>query len=129
MQNDYAEALIAHIASGTPFDKALSGLGSVLVRKHHLKLLPAILRLVLRTLESEKGVLKATTRTAQAKVSKTEQARLEKALADLGVTQETPTEKIVDETLIGGFIVTYAYHEQDHSYKRVLTNLYESITA
>lgn len=129
MHTDYANALLAHLASGTSFDAAMDGLVSVLERKHHTKLLPAILRLVLRTLEAEKGVLKATVRTAHASVSATDKAKIAEALTALGVTAETPTEEIVDETLIGGFIATYAHHEQDHSYKRALTNLYESITA
>ncbi len=129
MQNDYANALLAHITSGTPLDEALAGLVSVLKQKHHTKLLPGVLRLVLRTLEAEKGVLKATVRTAHASVSAADKAKIEAALAALGVTADTPVEEVVDETLIGGFIATYAHHEQDHSYKRALTNLYESITA
>lgn len=129
MQNDYAQAFLAHIASGTSFDTALAGLVSVLTRRNHTKLLPSILRLVLRKLEAAKGTKRATVRVASATMSQADTAKLTAALEALGVHEGTPTEEIVDETLIGGFVLQYNYHEQDHSYKRVLTNLYESITA
>jgi F0F1-type ATP synthase delta subunit len=129
MQNDYAQAFIAHLKAGTSFDEALAGLVAVLTRRSHTKLLPSVLRLVLRTLEAAKGIEGAAIRTARQTLSETDAMKLKVALTALGVTEHTPVEETVDETLIGGFVAEFNYHEQDHSYKRVLTNLYESITA
>ncbi len=129
MQNDYAQAFLAHLATGASFDEALTGLVAVLTRRNHSKLLPNILRLVLRTLEAAKGVSTASVRVATPTLNAADTAKLTTALKALGVTEHTAVQEIVDETLIGGFIATFNYHEQDHSYKRALTNLYESITA
>jgi F0F1-type ATP synthase delta subunit len=129
MQNDYAQAFLAHVATGASFDESLAGLVAVLQRRNHTKLLPSILRLVLRTLEAVKGVSTASVRVATATMSDADKAKLTAALKALGVTEHTAVETVVDETLIGGFIAIFNHHEQDHSYKRTLTNLYESITA
>lgn len=129
MQHDYAQALISHLENGVSADEALAGLVAVLTRRHHQKLLPLILRVALRTLEADTAKRSAVVRVASPKVTKENEATIKAALSALGVTAATPVDEVIDETLIGGFIARYNFTEQDHSYKRVLTNLYESITA
>ncbi len=129
MQNDYAKAFMAHIASGASVDAALSGLVQVLKRRHHTKLLPTVLRIVLRTLEADAGLDRATIRFAREADRTALESEIARALASLGATTGVTTVEVVDETLIGGFVAQYAYREHDQSYKRALTNLYESITA
>lgn len=129
MQHDYAQAFIAIIHDGTPIDSALSGLKAALAKKHHDKLFVPILSEVLRVLQSEKGVRTATVTLAKATVTDFEREQIQAGLRALGVTTSTTQVEVVDETLIGGFIATFDHQEYDHSYKRVLKSLYESITA
>lgn len=128
MKTEYAQALLATLEDGMSVDTALSGLKVALQKKHHEKLFAPVLLEVLRVLEAEKG-----TKTAEIRVAKTAdlsalKSQIETTLQSLGVSSDTQVKEVVDETIVGGFVATYNYTEQDQSYKKALKSLYESIT-
>jgi len=129
MKNEYAHALLAIIASGTPVDTALAGLRTALKKKHHDKLLSPILQEALRVLSAQKSSNQAVVMVASAKQAAAMTDKIRQALSGLGASTDTSVEEVVDETLIGGFVATYNYQEHDQSYKRALKSLFESITA
>ena len=128
MKTEYAQALLEILSDGTPVDTALAGLRAALEKKHHTKLYAPVLLEVLRTLETEHGVTQAVVAIASTHDATQLKSKIEAALSELGVSKETPVKEVVDETLIGGFVATFNYKERDHSYKKALTSLYESIT-
>lgn len=128
MKTEYAQAFLEILEDGTPVDTALAGLRRALDSKHHGKLLAPVLFEVLRTLESGKGAKEAVVTVATKGDTTTHKTKIEAVLSELGVSKDTPVNEVVDETLVGGFAVTFDYKEHDHSYKKALTNLYESIT-
>jgi F0F1-type ATP synthase delta subunit len=128
MKNEYARAFLEILNEGTPVETALTGLRAALEKKHHTKLFAPTLLEVLRTLEAEKGGKQAVVTVAKGSDTTALEAKIKAALDELGVTKDTPVKEVVDETLIGGFVATFDYQEHDQSYKKALTNLYESIT-
>lgn len=128
MKNEYAQAFLEILKDGTSVDTALTGLRRVLDSKHHGKLLAPVLFEVLRTLESGKGAKEAVVTVAAKADTTTYKTKIEAVLLELGVSKDTPIKEVVDETLVGGFTVTFDYKEHDQSYKNALKSLYESIT-
>ena len=127
MQHQYAQAFLASLESGMSIDTALSGLRAALAKKQHEKLLGPVLLEVLRVLEAGKGSREAVVSIATDGDRAALKAQISAALSALGASSTTPVTEVVDETLIGGFVATYNFTEHDASYKKVLTNLYESI--
>jgi F-type H+-transporting ATPase subunit delta len=127
MKTDYTQALLKTLQDGMLIDTALSGLKDALKKKHHEKLFAPVLLEVLRVLEAEKGTKTAEVRVAKTSDSLALKSQIEAVLQKLGVSKDTPVKEIVDETLIGGFVVTYNHKEHDASYKKSLKSLYESI--
>ncbi len=128
MKQQYAQAFLEILKDGTPVDTALTGLRRVLGSKHHGKLLAPVLFEVLRTLESGRGTKEAVVAVATKTDTSAHKAKIEAVLLELGVSKDTPVKEVVDETLVGGFTVTFDYKEHDQSYKKALKSLYESIT-
>lgn len=128
MKNNYVQALLASLDEGMQIDTALSGLAATLRKNQHEKLLPSVLLEVLRVLEANKGELVAEVRVAKASDLQTLKSRIEATLQNLGVTRDTTVNEIVDETIVGGYVATYNFQEEDRSHKKVLKSLYESIT-
>lgn len=128
MKNNYVQALLASLDEGMQIDTALSGLAATLKKNQHEKLLPSVLLEVLRVLEANKGELVAEVRVAKASDLQTLKSRIEATLQNLGVTRDTTVNEIVDETIVGGYVATYNFQEEDRSHKKVLKSLYESIT-
>lgn len=127
MKSEYAQAFLESLNTGMSIDTAITGLEAALKRKKHEKLFAAILLEALRILEA-KGTEHAIVRIASATTATTHKTEIEAVLQKLGVTAETSVEEVIDETLIGGFVTTFNHKEIDHSYKKALRSLYESIT-
>lgn len=124
----YVQAFLEMLQEGTPVDAALTGLHGALERKNHTKLFAPVLLEVQRVLEARKGVKEVVVTTATSDTAKALSGEIDAALLELGVTKDIAVKTKVDETLIGGFIASFDYKERDQSYKKVLTNLYKSIT-
>ena len=128
MKSDYVQALLASLQGGMSADAALQGLKSALQKKHHAKLFVPVLLEVVRVLEAEKGLHEAEVRVAKEADLHILKSEINATLQILGATTDTTVKEIIDETIVGGFVATYNYREQDKSYKKALTSLYESIT-
>lgn len=127
MKTEYTHAFLATIQEGVSVDTALSGLRGALERKGHSKLYAPVLLEVLRALEAEKGTNQAVVLVAKTSDATSLKSAIKAALKELGATDATPVKEVVDETIVGGFVVTYDHKEHDQSYKKSLKNLYESI--
>lgn len=127
MKTEYAQAFFASIKEGVSPDAALSGLRRALERKNHGKLYAPVLLEVLRTLETRRDTRGAVVLVAKNSDTVALKEAIASALKELGATDTTPTREVVDETVIGGFVATYNFTEKDHSYKKALKSLYESI--
>jgi F-type H+-transporting ATPase subunit delta len=126
MQHNYSKALYSLITtSDIKIEELLVRLKEVLKARHHEKLYETILTEVIRFLENDTDnviVKKATD------LSEKEKGNLHTVLAKFGVTEKVSVKEEIDETLIGGFVATYKYREENQSYKQALKSLYESIT-
>jgi len=127
MKHEYAQAFLASLESGMSISKALTGLKSALEKRHHLKLLGAVLLESLRVLESGKGNVQAVVAVANHADATHYKAAIKTVLKKLGVDKDTQVIETIDETLVGGFVATYDFKEHDQSYKKALKSLYESI--
>lgn len=129
MKRNYALALIKIVESGTPIEVALAGLKAILIKKGHSKLLVPILNEAIKVIETKKSNDSALVVLASASSEESIQKEIKAVLTNLGSSSDTPIVSKIDETLIGGFVITYNHTEHDHSYKQALKSLYESITA
>ncbi len=124
MKRHYTEALLAAIRAGVAIDVALDNFRASLIQRHHEKLYIPVLRAALRRLAHEAvhaGATVVVARAADAGLPSVAQS-----LSALGA-QEQP-QVIVDETIIGGAVVSYKHRSIDGSYKAALTKLYQAIT-
>jgi len=124
MKQAYITAIVDSLLTTKDVDAVLKNATALLQKKGHARLWPAVLRGVVR--ELEKRTVEAMPHVAVAKESVIASAALKQALAELGATA-TPT-TVVDNTLIGGFLVQYKDRMIDASYKRTLTDLYRKVT-
>ncbi len=128
MKQQYVQALLASLRGGMSIDAALSGLKGALQKKHCEKLFGPVLLEAMRVLEAEKGLNVAEVRVARVTDLTALKSQIETTLQHLGVSADATLKEIVDETVVGGFVATYNYKEQDKSHKKALKSLYESIT-
>lgn len=125
MKQHYIDATLQMISEGKEISSILDGLQKIMEQKGHTSLFAAVLRGVLRVLETQKStgtvvyVAKAGDETELADTIKA-------ALAELEAVGE-PT-VVVDETLVGGAVVQSNNFVLDRSYKTALINLYRSVT-
>ena len=119
----YAHAFIELLNAGTRADEALSGLDAALARKGHGKLKRQILTIVARTLDAKRG---DTAELSIAKLGDEKQYK-DAIKAVCEALDVTKPQTVVDETLIGGFVLTTGTKRVDRSYKRTLFNLSRSI--
>lgn len=124
MKQAYITALLDSLRTTTDVDGTLSRTYSVLQKRGHIRLWPAILRGVLRELEAHTQADVAHVYVAKSTADVT--AEIKQALASLGATDTY--EQHIDDTLIGGYVVTYKDKILDASYKRKLVELYRRIT-
>ena len=122
MKNHYITAVLELLKEGKDGKAVLRGLSVVLEAKHHQKLLPSILKGVVKELESSFQPDVAVVIMAEAKAKKME---IEAALKAIDAPKEH--EVVIDDTLIGGLIATYNNHLIDNSYKSRLVSLYWAV--
>lgn len=116
-------ALLRDPKYGKECDELLKDLRETLKQHGHIKLLPSILRGVMRSLPA--GTVNKPVLT----VSTDDETEIEKqklALKELKLTTEDTVVKI-DPTIIGGFILEADGRLFDYSYKSQLVSLYRQI--
>ncbi len=126
LQHDYTTAVFSLLEEGKDCDALLTSLKEQLKRKGHQKLLPAILKGLVREIEHRDHAQIPDVRVARADDAVTHKARITDLLKQLtDVTEYTVT---VDDTLIGGVVVEHNNTIIDASHKKQLLSLYQSLT-
>lgn len=126
MKDRYITATLALLAEGESPEVVLRGLERALAARDHNKLLPIILRGVLRRLEGRVSVKGPQVVVVDAASYETQKAVIQNHLQKLGAAS-APTVAF-DASLIGGAIVSNNYQRIDTTYKRALANLYARVT-
>ena len=127
MKSDYAGALIAVLDDGMPIEQALEGLLRVMKAKQHEKLYAPVLQEALRALEAKNGAKHAVVMVAHEADAQRLKGEIKAALTELRADSKTDVLTSINETLIGGYLVSYGGKEKDGSYKKALKSLYESV--
>lgn len=126
MKDHYIHAVLEMLENGADVHTVLSGLSATLQKKGHTRLHGAVLRGVLRILESKRGTRGATVTVARESAVSEKKHAIEQALAQLGASSDYRV--VVDPSIIGGTIVEHNNVLIDTSYKTRLVKLYRSIT-
>lgn len=127
LANAYAHVLFdeAKREKGARLSHFLDRFTAVLVKKGHASLLPEILRSYTALIDVEKEADTTKMICAREKDFK----KYEKALVDItGGPHEARVKKIVDHTLIGGYVIRKGDALYDNSYKKKLLRLFERAT-
>ena len=124
MKNHYITATIELLHSGKEPAAVLGGLKKTLEARGHQALYPSILRGVERLLHA-KNSQSAILAVAREKDVDTFKAAITAASKELDVA-DAP-EVVVDDTLIGGFVLQTGTTRLDQSYKTKLVSLYRSL--
>lgn len=125
MKDTYTKALLDLFSQDDIDSKAvLRGFQATLEKRGHSSLYAPVLQAVLRILSAERPATVVT--VARTKDSTRQAAAIAEALSELGATSST--EAVVDETLIGGYVVEHGHRRIDNSYKTKLVRLYQSLT-
>lgn len=125
MKEHYIKAVLEMVHEGRDPAEVLQKLREVLDRRGHSRLYHAVLRGVARVLEA-RGTKDATVVVASEAGYQKYQTVIEQALSEFGAKQSP--EVIVDDTIIGGYIVEAEHKQLDKSYKTKLVSLYRNIT-
>ncbi|MEX0918207.1 MAG: hypothetical protein WDZ93_03550 [Candidatus Paceibacterota bacterium] len=121
----YAQALMDQLNAGMRPANALAGLNAALARRGHGKLKRRILAILYRQLLARLRDTNVTLTLGTDGDEKRHKTAIKAVCAALDVP--VPTETVIDDTLIGGFMVTTKDKRSDNSYKRTLYNLYRNI--
>jgi F0F1-type ATP synthase delta subunit len=126
MRERYITAVLALFREHHDVEAVVRGLREILVKRNHERLLPGILRGVLRRLEdSASGATAQVVVASEAELTK-QKSVIAALLATLAVT-DAPNITF-DDSLIGGVVVSGNYQRIDTSYKRALASLYTRVT-
>lgn len=126
MKDVYVQAVHKCLAAGTEPAELFRGLRDVMNARGHIRLLPSVLRTVVRERTASRAQ-RTVVRVANQAAYEAQQQDITTALAALAA-HETPT-VVTDDSLIGGYQVEANYQRVDSSYKQLLTSLYRNITA
>lgn len=126
MEKVYVHAVMELLEGGSNIETVLGNLRIVMEKRGHAKVLPTVLRAVVRALEQGGAESVATITVAREADATALTADIKAALTALGADGAHTT--IVDDTIIGGLIATYNHRQIDQSYRTKLLNLYQAIT-
>ncbi len=126
--HDYAAALISLKQAGNDDETIVRGLVRTLRARGHLRLAPRILRAYAQAEAEHERKHRATLVVARSEDAQKFAVPIEQAHAMLGATDTRP-EVVVDDTLVGGYVLTTGTHMLDASYKQALIALYRRLTA
>ena len=126
----YAEALY-RAAKEHPHkeDALLSNLTETLKANGHTHFLPRIVRSLerFRTRDEKEGTIRITS-SRELTEKETQELLRKEPFKNLLDTSHKRVERVVDDSIIGGAIVSTKSQRVDGSYKRALLELYKSIT-
>lgn len=113
------------IADGKDIKMILAGLQNFMNARGHESLYPAVLRGVVRILESS-DVGEATVTVASTADYKKHKVAIEAVLKEFQSEEEPKV--ILDDTIVGGYIAESSHQRLDASFKSQLVTLYRSLT-
>ena len=125
MKESYQQAVLSLINQGVHPDKVLSGLELTLKKHGHSALFPSILRGVLRVIEAKPAA------TAVVTVAKAEDLATYRQAIDASLKQlnaEGEVNETIDDSIVGGYIVSANNQMLDKSFKHQLVSLYRNLT-
>jgi F0F1-type ATP synthase delta subunit len=122
--HDYSEAVRTLVREGFSLDAALDGLRTMLTTRGHSRLYPKILKELLT--ESIKDEVRdtATVTVARKGDAEAHEKEIKTHLTTLSQKHHTV---VVDESIVGGYIVEGTNARIDNSYKKRLLTLYRSL--
>lgn len=124
MKDNYVAAILELLKEGTDAKSIFAGLQDTLAKRGHQQLYPSILKTVQRILEAQTLATATVAVASEADVKK-----FKTAIADsLSALNASSSETVIDQTLVGGFIVEANNTRIDNSYKKQLINMYRSLT-
>ncbi len=126
MIRTYVESILTLHRSGTPIEDILSAVQRILEKSGRRTLYKKILKQTLAALEQEHKRNTPYIQSATGSTLTEQRAEIESIIRELGGTAAPVEEQ--DDSLIGGFTVTYNNTIVDQSYKRKLLTVYESLT-
>lgn len=127
MTGKYTQATLDLLKGGMAVDAVLTGLQASLRANRHEKLYRKILVEVLRALSGNAGKSEIAITLSKESDEETLRKEIERSLKELGVESGNRS-VVIDETIIGGHVVTTKTQRIDRSYKQALLRLYRSVT-
>lgn len=125
MTNNYAQAIFELLQKGQSVDQVLTNVKQVMSIRGHAKLFGAVLKAVVVLLEQNETKKHAVVVVASKGTNASPDIKTALSVLD---AVDAKTVIFVDETIIGGSVVTYQSQQIDQSYKTALKNLYQTIT-
>lgn len=126
MKDHYVQAVLESLKEGKSPDAVLTGLVQVLKAKGHESLFGAILRGVLRVVESASDRSGAVVTVARTSDEQNHIDAIKSALERMGAPADYTLKE--DDTLIGGFVAEVNNTVHDASHKKALVDLYRNLT-
>ncbi|PJC55855.1 hypothetical protein CO026_03445 [Candidatus Kaiserbacteria bacterium CG_4_9_14_0_2_um_filter_41_32] len=124
MTKNYIQAVLMLLKAGTPVETVLVNLKRLLEKRGHSSLYGAVLRGLVSNFRLTNT--SAVPQVIVANAKDIDSALVKKALLELQ-SNDTNFTTIIDESIIGGAIVSYKHRMIDQSYKTKLKNLYQSV--
>jgi F0F1-type ATP synthase delta subunit len=122
---EYIQAAHETITDGVALDVVLKNLQESLKRRGLSKIYPRVLKGLIEKLERAEA--STTPKVVVARAGDTERYASAIATAVAQIAPQTTYDTYVDETIIGGFIVTGKGKRIDHSYKSTLLDTYHRL--
>ncbi len=126
MKDTYIKASLELLKAGEPVEVVLKNMQQVMAKKGHSSLYGSVLQGLVTQIESQDELAQPMVIVANAKDVDAE--RVKSLLKEIGSEAENYS-TTVDETVVGGMIVSHNYKMIDESYKTKLKNLYQSIVS
>ena len=126
MKDSYLQAVLALLNEGKDPKEVVAGLKKTMQLHGHEPLLRSVLKGVIRVLEAGRHDRTKITVARESDAKKHAEA-IKRAMSEVGTTAED-SDTIIDETIIGGFVVEANAQIVDASYKHKLLYLYQNLT-
>jgi F0F1-type ATP synthase delta subunit len=122
---DYIDATYDLVKAGGNESETLTKLKSYLERKGLSKLYPSVLRGLMEKVRRKNASTRTKIVLARESDASLHKDEIASAVASIGVTEH---DVVIDDTIIGGFIVKGKNERLDQSYKHKLLHVYHKIT-
>lgn len=126
MKDTYIKASLELLQAGEPVEVVLKNMQQVMAKKGHSSLYASVLNGLVTQIEQQDQ--KSQPQVVLANAKDADAGKIKSLLKEIGSDSETYV-TTVDDTVVGGLIVSHNYTMIDQSYKTKLKNLYQSIVS